>query len=77
MGKMKELYTRYLEEHDNNDHLDDEYHYEKWLEKYFFNFENLSSLCGFFERRKNLLTMRLNVEPIIPLGFALFRIFLF
>ena len=33
MGKMKELYTRYLEEHDNNDHLDDEYHCEKWLEK--------------------------------------------
>ena len=33
MGKMKELYTRYLEEHDDNDHLDDEYHYEKWLEK--------------------------------------------
>ena len=29
MGKMKELYTRYLEEQDNDDHLDDEYHYEK------------------------------------------------
>ena len=33
MGKMKELYTRYLEEQDNDDHLDDEYHYEKWLKE--------------------------------------------
>ena len=33
MGKIKELYTRYLEEQGNDDHLDDEYHYEKWLEK--------------------------------------------
>ena len=48
----------------------------KWLEKCFFNFENLSSFSGLFERRKNLLTMRFNVEPIIPLGFALLRIFL-
>ena len=31
MGKMKELHTRYLEEHGDNEHLDDEYHYEEWL----------------------------------------------
>ncbi len=28
---MKELHTRYLEEHGDNEHLDDEYHYEEWL----------------------------------------------
>ena len=33
MGKIKELYTRYLEEQGNDDHLDDEYHYEKWLKE--------------------------------------------
>jgi len=32
MGKMKELYTRYLEEQ-GDEHLDDEYHYEKWLKE--------------------------------------------
>ena len=28
---MKELHTRYLEEHGDNEYLDDEYHYEEWL----------------------------------------------
>ncbi len=28
---MKELHIRYLEEHGDNEHLDDEYHYEEWL----------------------------------------------
>ena len=31
MGKIKELHTRYLEEHGDNEYLDDEYHYEEWL----------------------------------------------
>ena len=28
---MKELHTGYLEEHGDNEYLDDEYHYEEWL----------------------------------------------
>ena len=28
---MKELHNRYLEEHGDNEYLDDEYHYEEWL----------------------------------------------
>ena len=40
-----------------------------------FNFEKISFFSGFFFRIRNWLTKILNLFPIMPLGFALLRIF--